>query len=224
MRDKEKVYVLYTGISINIEQLVEMAINAGSVVYAEPIVSAILHHAALYGLPQLIDDVNKIRRHYGLVCLVTLQETSRNGVSYRPTNPENLAREIFRAMSSAEQQDVICCALGSLRANYPRLFKYRNHWIGIFLVVKDRLDAGMSQTCFLELAIDATPHDWPPKLAINENVFKNMSRDFHIDDPDMAYYEIENNPQRRLCEVFWELLRQQILAAKDGRMTEFSVI
>ena len=50
----------------------------------------------------------------------------------------------------------------------------------------------------------------PARLAISESVFKNMRRDFPIDDPDEAYYEMDFNPHRTLCDAFWEVVKQMI--------------
>ena len=51
---------------------------------------------------------------------------------------------------------------------------------------------------------------------IADSVFKNMRRDFHIDDPDEAYYEMDYNPYRTLCDAFWEVVKQMICGEKEG--------
>jgi hypothetical protein len=113
-------------------------------------------------------------------------------------------------MTIGERIELIKASLGSLRANNPELFKFKNQWQGIYLVVHDRLDGGLSQTDFMTMAKDAIPDGWPARLAISESVFKNMRRDFPIDDPDEAYYEMDFNPHRTLCDAFWEVVKQMI--------------
>jgi hypothetical protein len=39
-------------------------------------------------------------------------------------------------------------------------------------------------------------------------------------DADEAYYEMTDNPQRELCDIFWEVLMQQLLTVKYGADTE----
>ena len=63
-----------------------------------------------------------------------------------------------------------------LRMNYPKLFRFKNQWQGVYLVVRDRLDNGLSQSDFLSFAKSAIPKDWPERLLLNENVIKNFSR------------------------------------------------
>jgi hypothetical protein len=39
-------------------------------------------------------------------------------------------------------------------------------------------------------------------------------------DADEAYYEMTDNPQSELCDIFWEVLMQQLLMEKYGADTE----
>lgn len=45
-------------------------------------------------------------------------------------------------MSIPEREQLIMDALVTMTANHPDLFRKRNHWQGIYLVVRDRLDYG----------------------------------------------------------------------------------
>ena len=67
----------------------------------------------------------------------------------------------------------------------------------------------------MNMAIEAMPNNWPARLAIAKSVFKNMSRDFRMDDPDEAYYEMDYNPYRTLCDAFWEVVKQMICGKKE---------
>ena len=67
--------------------------------------------------------------------------TSRNRY-----NADDNIRKTYRLMTIGERIELIKASLGSLRANNPELFKFKNQWQGIYLVVHDRLDGGLSQT------------------------------------------------------------------------------
>ena len=91
-----------------------------------------------------------------------------------------------------------------------KLFTTKNHWIGTFLVVHDRLErAGFTQTDFMNMADSITPEEFPDKLRISESTMKNFTK--VISDPHdryEAYYDMENNPQKDFCEELWEVLQK----------------
>ena len=211
-KEKEPEYIWYDGVRIREDQLVTMAITAGSYALAEHYVCALLAHGCAHGLAYMVDKANEIREFYQ-VCKYPVpsmdEDSTKPSTKYR-CSIEDQIRKKYRCMKMEEREDLLRACLGALHANYPKLFRFKNQWQAIYLVFHDRLDGGLSQTDFMGMADDATPAGWPDRLVIAESVFKNMRRDFRIDDPDEAYYEMDYNPYSDLCDTFWEIVKQQI--------------
>ena len=211
--EQEKQYVWHDGVRISDEQLVTLAKNAGSYAIAEHYLLSLLAHGTMYGLTYYINKVNEVREHYGVMPIPTPKQDDDQGcrkTCYTPQSLDDQARKKYRAMSPEQRVALLKDCLMLLIINYPSLFKFKNQWQGIYLVVRDRLDNGLSQSDFLTFARSAIPKDWPVRLLINENVIKNFSRDMQFDDDDEAYYEMDYNPFSLLCDTFWEILKQQI--------------
>ena len=107
-----------------------------------------------------------------------------------------------------------------LRVNYPKLFRFKNQWQGVYLVVRDRLDNGLSQSDFLSFAKSAIPKDWPARLWINENVIKNFSKGVQNGYGEEAYYELDENPLQDFCDTFWDCVKEHLLSEKYGINTD----
>ena len=197
--EKEEVqYIWHDGVRIREDQLISMAKQAGSYAIAEHYICSLLAHGTIYGLAYIIDKVNEIREFYQVGAIPKPNmDDERIPTSRNRYNADDNIRKTYRLMTIGERIELI-------KASLPELFKFKNQWQGIYLVVHDRLDGGLSQTDFMTMAKDAIPDGWPARLAISESVFKNMRRDFPIDDPDEAYYEMDFNPHRTLCDAFWE--------------------
>ena len=211
--ENEKEYVWHDGVRISDEQLVSMARNAGSYALAEHYLCSLLAHGTMYGLTYYINKVNEVRAQYGVMPIPTPKQTDEEGCDNNRNTRHSLedqARMKYRAMSMESRVALFRDCLMILRVNYPKLFRFKNQWQGVYLVVRDRLDNGLSQSDFLSFAKSAIPKDWPARLWINENVIKNFSRDMQYDDDDEAYYEMDYNPFGLLCDTFWEILKQQI--------------
>lgn len=211
--ENEKEYVWHDGVRISDEQLVSMARNAGSYALAEHYLCSLLAHGTMYGLTYYINKVNEVRNHYGVMPIPTPKQADEEGCDNNRNTRHSLedqARMKYRAMSIEGRVALFRDCLMILRVNYPKLFRFKNQWQGVYLVVRDRLDNGLSQSDFLSFAKSAIPKDWPARLWINENVIKNFSRDMQYDDDDEAYYEMDYNPFGLLCDTFWEILKQQI--------------
>lgn len=211
--ENEKEYVWHDGVRISDEQLVSMARNAGSYALAEHYLCSLLAHGTMYGLTYYIEKVNEVRAQYGVMPIPTPKQADEEGCDNNRNTRHSLedqARMKYRAMSIEGRVALFRDCLMILRVNYPKLFRFKNQWQGVYLVVRDRLDNGLSQSDFLSFAKSAIPKDWPARLWINENVIKNFSRDMQYDDDDEAYYEMDYNPFGLLCDTFWEILKQQI--------------
>ena len=209
--------VWHDGTRVKDSALVAMAKKAGSYALAEHYLVSLMAHGVMYGYDDYIDMVNEVRAYYQVERIpVKKQEKHEVLIINNKRRFYDDLRRRYQRMSIPEREQLIMDALVTMTANHPDLFRKRNHWQGIYLVVRDRLDYGLSQVGFLVMACHATPRTWPEKLQLTENVFKNMSRDYGYDDLSVAYYEMENNPQAALCDTFWETLIE--VMGNDGEM------
>ena len=86
------------------------------------------------------------------------------------------------------------------------VFNKKQHWIGVFLVVRDRLSGDPKQSHFTEYANKFTPADWPEELKIGK-VMTNVSKKI---DTNELYYDLENNPYETVCDEFWNIILRLI--------------
>lgn len=168
--ENEKEYVWHDGVRISDEQLISMARNAGSYALAEHYLCSLLAHGTMYGLTYYINKVNEVRAQYGVMPIPTPKQTDEEGCDNNRNTRHSLedqARMKYRAMSMESRVALFRDCLMILRVNYPKLFRFKNQWQGVYLVVRDRLDNGLSQSDFLSFAKSAIPKDWPARLWIN---------------------------------------------------------
>ena len=210
----EKEYVWNDGVRISDEQLLSMAKNAGSYAQAEHYLCSLLAHGVIYQLPNYINKVNEVRAHYGVVPIPVpkpesvLEARSSNS---RHLSLDDLARKKYGMMSDAERCSILKVSLQILMEDHEGLFEGRRYWIGIYLVIRDRLDSALNKNSFDEFAKRFTPIDWPELLTIGSSTMSNFSHYVDYEDRFEAYYDMDNNPWEDLCNVFWEILKQQIL-------------
>ena len=220
--EKEEVqYIWHDGVRIREDQLISMAMNTGSYNVAEHYLVSLLAHGVMHNLPDYINKVNKVREFYGVAPIPSPKNNFTEKPVPRKIDIGDKLRKLYMKMTACEHEQLLCASLAALMANYPHLFKYKNQWQSIYLVVRDRLDCGLSQMEFLMMAANATPAGWPERLQISVSVVKNFSRGIRTSEADEAYYEMAYNPQRDFCDIFWELLMHQMMAGKYGADTEF---
>lgn len=213
-QEERKNFVWHNGVKIEYSMLVALAKGAGDYALAQPFLVSLLAHGLIYGYRDYIDLVNEVRVHFQLAKIpVPHQEVGgQDGQMMTRQQRLDAIRKKYLKMSTPEKELLLQRALTALMENYPNLFRRKNHWLGIYLVMRDRLDYGLTQCGFLIMACHATPEQWPEKLTLTENVFKNTNKVFETGIPEEAYYELEYNPMEELCEAFWEVLMQQLEA------------
>ena len=210
--NEEVQYIWHDGVRIREDQLVSMAMSAGTYALAEHYVCSLLAHGCANGLAYIINKANEIRECYQVrkFPVPSMDEDSATpSTKYRVSIGDQIGKK-YRRMSPEERISLLSDCLGSLRANYPKLFRFKNQWQAIYQVIRDRLDGGLLQYNFLAIALSATPDDWPEGLLINKNVIKNFGRVMDIPD-DEAYYELKYNPMGDLCDTFWNIIKCEII-------------
>lgn len=210
--ENEKQYVWHDGVRISDEQLVNLAKSAGSYAIAEHYLLSLLAHGTMYGLTYYINKVNEVREHYGVMPIPTPKQDDDSCSVSRPKREsiEDQARKKYRAMSLEERYSLLKACLMIMMDNHTGIFKSRSSWIGIYLVIRDRLDSNLSKKGFEKMARSITPDSFPDLFRIGYSTLSNFSHYICVEDRVEAYYDMENNPWEDLCDEFWEVVKDQL--------------
>lgn len=211
-------YIFLDGMWLQEKQLLKLAMNVGSFALAEHYLCALLANAVIYGKREVIIKVNEVREFYHVQPIPLPEDRDEEDEAWHHTGlnrtADDQARFTFMKMSRENRCEVLRHSMSYLLENY-HLFIYTRHWLAIFLVVRDRLvGESLKQTGFADFAREITPDDWPQKLRIGENTSKNFGREITDDDRGEAYYDMRQNPQKELCDTFWEIVKNMILTEK----------
>ena len=215
MEKLHKEYIYLDGMWLKEEQLLKLAMNVGNFALAEHYLCALLADAVIKGRREAIVEVNKVREHYGVTAIPLSEDDLESDEDLkgktRLTAADEQARKRFLNMSREDRLFVLRRSMNRLIADY-HLFNYARHWLSIFMVVRDRLvGESLNQTSFLTLANEITPEGLPLKLRFGENTRKNMGREICEVDRGEVYYRMKRNPQKQLCDTFWDIVKDTIL-------------
>ena len=204
-------YVFLDGMWLQEKQLLKLAMNVGNFALAEHYLCALLANAVIYGKRDVILKVNEVREFYGVPQIPTPGNEVTKDCSRQGDSLDNKARVIFRKMPVEERKELLRSCLTLLRTNH-HLFIYARHWLGVFLVIRDRLEGeALKMKDFIGYASTIMPADWPDSLKMGINTYKNFGREIDYNDKREAYYDMENCPQKELCETLWDIIKQMIL-------------
>ena len=214
MEKLHKEYIYLDGMWLKEEQLLKLAMNVGNFALAEHYLCALLADAVIKGRREAIVEVNKVREHYGVTAIPLSEDDLESDEDLkgktRLTAADEQARKRFLNMSREDRLCVLRRSMNRLIADY-HLFNYARHWLSIFMVVRDRLvGESLNQTSFLTLANEITPEGLPLKLRFGENTRKNMGREICEVDRGEVYYRMKRNPQKQLCDTFWDIVKDTI--------------
>lgn len=209
MDDFKKDYLYLDGMWLRQDQLLRLAMNAGSYHSAEHYLFALLFDATLKGRREAIKEVNEVRNHYHLDPL-PLSDDFEDAGDEQDSAADKEAVKRFGKMSHEEKMVTLSHSLLKLYDN--RQFSQTRHWLAIYLVVRDRFYNGsLKQTAFLKLANDMELEDFPETLRMDKNTAKNFGREICEDDRETTYYQMKHNPQADLCDAFWGIVKETIL-------------
>lgn len=218
MKDELNVFAVFNGVPIRVKTLIEMAKNAGDYSMAQPFLVTLLYYANIHHLNYINDEVDKIRKHYNLAPFPALGAPASGNNMPNFETPQKkqaeIARGIYCQMIKEQREDVLKEALAQLFIEKENLFVKNACWIGIYLVVKDRLDEDLKMQGFCTYSI--TPEGWPSKLTISPKSLSNIRRYIKGKDQFQPYYLMEENPFKDLCNKFWEILLGLILMRKSS--------
>ena len=210
-------YVFHDDTWIKEDVLIKMAKAGGSIGIAEHYLCSLLYHAVAHRKEWILKEVNDVREFYGLLpyptrSLVASGHDVPNDAS-KEKSTEVQAREMYRKMNEEKRKAVLKEAITRLWLDYQPLFYNKTCWIGVYLVVKDRLDGRQTQKGFLDFAEGITPINWPAKLKISKSTMKNYGRYVKYADRELAYYEMKDKPWEELCDTFWCIVKSQLQMA-----------
>ncbi len=218
MKIFENEYVFLDGQYLRKDQLLTLALNAPSYGFAEHYLFGLLAFGVINGKRDVIDEVNEVRQHFGVKPIPLADDINDDDdfsvSTERETESDIEARRRFQRMTHEEKCEVLRMSMDSLLTEY-HLFNYKCHWYAIFVVVRDRLVGNsLKQTDFLTLADAITPEVLPARLKISMGTLKNFSREVNEEDREEVYYRMKRNPQKQLCDAFWEIVKKTILTEK----------
>ena len=208
--------VFHDGFYIKEEDIIKAAMRVGDFGMAEHYMNSLLFHALKYGKTYLLKEVNDIRKNYNTFLFELPEESPASndnmpGCWNQETKMMAEVRKRYQALGKDEQVNLLKCCLTLLMANSSELFKKKADWIGIFMVIRDRLDGLITQKDFYDLAQHITPDDWPSDYRISSSTMSNYGRYVPYKHRDECYYEMEDNLWRALCDAFWNIVQQQIM-------------
>ena len=201
MRNEERnaIHINLDGATVSEQLLETMAIECKRSDVAEHYLLAYYRQIVIEnGLGHYVELENRVRARYNknLVHIPESGEVSRKNHYDR------------------DRETIIEESLIVLIKEHRQLFTSKNHWIGLYLVVKDRVDGNMTKLDFTNGVLGINMDSWPDDLKISERTLSNFARCVDYEDRYEAYYDMESNPWEELCDVYWDILKGQILMNK----------
>lgn len=207
-------FVFHDGRVFHLDDLVAMAKQAGSYVHAEHYLVSILYYAAGAGRQDLAALCDDIRSYYDLQPLSSSAPASVQNLPRRESKDDFL-RQCWARMSDEERSKCLRLSLMGLEYAPRKLFTRQACWIGVYMVLRDRLDPRLSKTDFFALALLSTPEGWRRDLVIGPSTMSNYSRYIAAEHRDETYYEMGDAcPWQALCERLWESLEERLLTRR----------
>ena len=218
MNNDLKNYVYLDTMWLQDKQLLKLAMNVGSFQLAEHYLCAYLFDAVTKGKREALLEVNKVREHYGVAPIPLSDEDMRDERDLRGKTRVSAsdiqAKKLFLKMEREERIDVLRKSMELLLSDHHLFIKQR-HWFAIFLVVRDRLvGESLSQVDFIGLAEEISPASLSKNLRMSMTTKKNFGREICEEDRGEVYYKMKHNPQKDLCDTFWDIVRMTLLTLK----------
>ena len=86
-----------------------------------------------------------------------------------------------------------------------KLFTKKQHWMPVYMVIRDRLGMNIPQNRFCTYAKNITPEKCPARLRISSTTMTNFSKTV----PDGLYFKLKpnKNPFTPQCSFFWDCIK-----------------
>ena len=153
-------------------------------------------------MKQIYEDMEKLR-----------QEAPTASANILPaTSQEAKIRHFFNQQNVHTQQVLLREAMGSLMGATDQtgkaIFWQKQHWMGVYLVLRDRLGMRCPQKGFADYAPKITPENCQENLKIGQTTMTNFSK---IVVEDKPYFEMKHNPFEEVCNTLWDIIIKQML-------------
>ena len=205
----EDLLVFHDGVYLPAKSLVAMAMNAPDYHTAEHYMVSLLYCAVIYENGRLLEICQEIRQHFG-VSPYPEQHALRGNVL--PIRTKEEVRSIFNKLDKNTQRELLCEAVKIMMHETDdtgkAIFWQKQHWMAIYLVLRDGMGIRCSQTGFAEYANRITPQDCPESLRIGTSTMTNFSK---IITEEKPYYEMKHNPFAEVCSTFWNTIERVVL-------------
>lgn len=121
---------------------------------------------------------------------------------------EESVKRWFQDLKQEKRQEVLKQAMGSLLESMAadgngKLFSKKQHWMAVYMVLRDRLGLLTKHNEFHTYADKITPDICPTKLRITSSTMTNFSKTV----PEGPYYKMKNNPFHEHCSVLWTIIK-----------------
>ena len=143
-----------------------------------------------------------------------LHQEAPSASTYMPSSEsqEDRIRSFFNKQDDRTQQawlrEAMKALMGITDHTGKAIFWQKQHWMGVYLVLRDRLGVRCPQTGFAEYAQKITPLNCPDNLKIGQTTMTNFSKLVIEDKP---YFEMKHNPFEEVCKTLWDIIFKQIL-------------
>lgn len=129
-----------------------------------------------------------------------------------PPRPEldNIIRW-FQELAEEKRQEVIKKAISLLFDTYnnrgtKKLFNRKQHWMAVYMVLRDRLGLIINQNKFHTYIAKLIPDNCPSNLMITSYTMTNFSRTISCES---LYFKMtpKQNPFHEHCDKFWTIIK-----------------
>ena len=138
-----------------------------------------------------------------------LHQEEPSASTYMPSSEsqEDRIRSFFNKQDDRTQQawlrEAMKALMGITDHTGKAIFWQKQHWMGVYLVLRDRLGMRCSQKGFADYAPKITPQNCLDNLRIGQTTMTNFSK---IVIEDKPYFEMKHNPFEDVCKTLWDII------------------
>lgn len=185
--------------------VIRLAMGATDYHIAEHYLVSLLSSAYMYEDRRLFNKCQEIRKRFGVYPYPDLPASEGNLPPVRSQEEE--VRRRYGKLLDQQKFDIlkkaILLLLSSTDENGQKIFSQKQHWMGVFLVLRDRLGVRCSQSGFADYATKITPSCCPDELRIGNSTMTNFAKTI---TEDKVYYEMKHNPFAEVCDTLWGII------------------
>lgn len=124
-----------------------------------------------------------------------------------PLSVDECVNRWFQILNNDEQQVVLKKCMEKLleatNEEGKKLFSKKQHWMAVYMVLRDRLNIAIQHKDFADYANTITPETCPSRLRISSSTMTNFSKTVS----EGPYYKMKHNPFDGLCTTMWTIIK-----------------